>query len=87
LGPALLKSANPGILSAEMPQLELDADELGSRVGVLLQPVGVDQPRGIIIGVVVNVAEEGFREDHATTTSELRPVEPGPVPDGGPIPA
>src|SRR4051812_24078152 len=69
---ALFKFADAGILKAKMRQFALDADEFGARIALLLEPVSVAQPRDVVVRVVVNVAEQVFREAHATPRSDPR---------------
>jgi hypothetical protein len=59
--PAHVPLAQPG-------QLALDADELTAyllrRLGLLAQPVGQDPPRAVVVGVLVNVAQQLFLDAH-----------------------
>src|SRR5262249_56721543 len=58
--PVLLRHAGEGALQA---------DELAARVAALLQPVGVGQPRRVIVGAV----EDDFEERPVAGHAVLRP--------------
>jgi hypothetical protein len=65
---ALLQPRPPRPPRRELRRLDLGADELGPlRVAVVVQPVGVDQARSIIVGIVADVAEDGVALRHAHT--------------------
>src|SRR5438067_1186431 len=50
---ALRKRRPARVISGQASQLALDADELGAvGVAVLVEPVGVHQPRRILVGVL-----------------------------------
>jgi hypothetical protein len=69
LGGPLLQRPAPGVVGGQPLRLALHADERGAvGVAVLLQPVGVDQPRRVLLGGVENGLEEGellgVQDDH-----------------------
>src|SRR5207245_11651744 len=53
------------ILFGQRSEFDLHANELGPRcLALLLEPVGVDQPRAIGLGVVQNCSDEGAFVGH-----------------------
>src|ERR1700722_17160701 len=59
--PAFLQGRAARIILAHPPQIDLHADELGAgSVALIVQPVGVNEPYGVIIRVLDNRLQESF---------------------------
>src|SRR5262249_17402364 len=62
---AALVARLPQPVAARPGALDLGADELAARVAALLQPVGVEQAPGVIVGILDDGLDESLLGAHA----------------------
>src|SRR5262245_31219162 len=69
VGLALLEGAAARVPGRELLELTLNPDELAARVAVLLEPVGVNEPRPVVVGPLTDRAQKGVALGHLSGSS------------------